>query len=127
MNGLAPGAERTASAGDMLFENVAEVPDQALDGLRRARGQRAKRVRPDEGVELVEQVDVGSGPATLLDALEDLDAHRQAVTARRAKSARLACEEALQVQRALDGAIVLAEHDERARAEPASELLDGRE
>src|SRR5213594_29254 len=114
MHHLVAVAERTAPTRDVLLEQRAEMANQPLDRLGRARGERAEGVRPDVVVELVELVDVGDRAAAGLEPLEQLDPDRQAVAARGAEAARLAREEALEIERALERAIVLAEHDERA-------------
>src|SRR5437667_8864019 len=127
MHGLSPRGERTAAGAQMLLEQRPEMADQTLDGLGGAGRVRAERVRADEAVELIEQVDVGRRSLAALEPLQDLDAERQAVATRRAEPARLAREEPMQIERALERVVVLAEYDERARAEAAPDLLERRE
>src|SRR5262245_41540147 len=76
--------ERAAARRDVLLEQRPEVPDQALDRLGGSARERAERVGADEGVELVDHVDVGLGGAAGLEPLQQLDTVGQPVAARRA-------------------------------------------
>src|SRR5437762_13030294 len=105
MDGLAAVLERAAPARHVVFEHTAKVADQALDRLGRAGRERTERVRTDERVQLVELIDVAARATAALEPLEDLDADRQPVAARRTEPARLAREEALHVERALERAV----------------------
>src|SRR5438093_13768979 len=90
--------ERAASLLHVVLEDPAEVLVQPLHRLRSTSGVRAERVRSDVPEQVVEQLQVAHRALAALDALQEVDAERQPVAARRAESARFAREESLQVE-----------------------------
>src|SRR5689334_21701324 len=100
MRGLhAARGDRAAARAHVLLEQRPEVLEQPLHRLGRAGRQGAERIGADGAVELLELVDVAARALAVLDPLEQRHPVRQPVAAWRAEAARLAREEALEVER----------------------------